>query len=109
VTAFRSPAHLPEIAGLAAAVRPDLDREQWTTCYVGSLNVGEVFALPDALQVRPVVLTATRVEDVPGQTYGWVIGEARHIDTGEPAEFKLRANQPVPARCDLHYTIKEES
>lgn len=98
-------AYLAEVAGMAAAIAPHFDRERWTTCYIGSLNIGHVFALPgDGGPLRPVVLTGARVEESPGETYGWVIGEASYIDTDEPAsEFKLRANRSVLTRCDLHY------
>lgn len=103
VPAYVSPARLPHIAGMTAAVRPDFDREQWTTCRLGRLTPGTVIALPDG-PVRPLVLTATRTEDVPGDFHAWMVGEARHIDTAAVEEFKLRADTSVPTRCDLHYT-----
>lgn len=104
--------HLTEISGLTAT-RRWTDREQWTTCNLGHLKVGTVFALPGERPIRPVVLTETpdRV-DVPDrisphmdpENAGVLIGEARYIDTGEPADFKLRADTSVLTRCDLHYT-----
>ncbi|MCQ8830375.1 hypothetical protein [Streptomyces malaysiensis] len=104
--------HLTEIAGLVAR-RRWTDREQWTTCHLGSLRVGAVFALPDERPLRPVVLAeAPRREDVPDhisphmnkESAGLLIGEARYLDTGEPTDFKLRADTSVLTRCDLHYT-----
>lgn len=103
-------AYLAEVAGMAATIRPYFDRERWTTCCISSLDIGHVFALPgDGDPLRPVVLASARAEESPGETYGWVIGEANYIDTGEPAsEFKLRANRSVLTRCDLRYAPRGE-
>lgn len=102
----------PQIAGLTATLRWP-DREQWTTCHIGHLKTGTVFALPDERPIRPVVLTAPpdRV-DVPdrisphmnAESAGVLIGEAHYLDTGEATDFKLRADKSVLTRCDLHYT-----
>lgn len=104
--------YLTEIATLVAR-RRWADREQWTTCHIGHLKVGTVFALPDERPIRPVVLAEVpdRV-DVPeyisphmnATSAGVLIGEARYVDTGEPADFKFRADTSVLTRCDLHYT-----
>lgn len=103
--------HLVEIAGLTAC-RRWADREQWTTCRIGHLKVGTVFALPDERAVRPVVLAeAPRRVDVPNRISphmglegaGVLVGEARYVDTGEATDFKLRADTSVLTRCDLHY------
>ncbi|MFJ2202423.1 hypothetical protein [Streptomyces violaceusniger] len=106
--------HLTEIAGLVAR-RRWTDREQWTTCHLGSLRVGTVFALPDERPLRPVVLVGDpRREDVPDRisphmnttSVGLLIGEVGYLDTGEAADFKLRADTSVLTCCDLHYTPK---
>lgn len=106
--------YLPEIAGRAPGRRPDFDREQWTTCHLGSLTPGMVFALPGARRepVRPVVLAEVpRREDVPehidphmnAESQGVLVGEAIHVDTGEAVAFRLLARTPVLTRCDLRY------
>ncbi|MGW7688790.1 hypothetical protein ACWGMA_07840 [Streptomyces asiaticus] len=104
--------YLTEIAALVARRRWS-DREQWTTCHIGHLKVGAVFALPDKLPIRPVMLaTAPHRVDVPEhisphmdpESAGVLIGEAHYVDTGEPVDFKLRAGTSVLTRCDLHYT-----
>jgi len=104
--------YLPEIAGLAAT-RRWTDREQWTRCAIGHLKTGTVFALPDERPLRPVVLAAAERRDVPdkisphidAENAGLLVGEARYLDTGEPTDFKLRADTSVLTRCDLHYTL----
>lgn len=104
--------NLAEVAGLKAH-RRWTDREQWTTCHIGHLKVGTVFALPDERPIRPVVLAeAPHRIDVPEhisphmnpESAGVLIGEARYADTGEAADFKLHAGTSVLTRCDLHYT-----
>jgi hypothetical protein len=106
-------AYLAEIAGLKTQ-RRWIDREQWTTCHIGHLKIGTVFALPDERPIRAVVLAgAPRRVDVPDcisphmdpESAGVLIGEARYVDTGEPVDFKLRAGTSVLTRCDLQYTV----
>jgi hypothetical protein len=106
--AFKSPAHLPEIAGLIATIRPDFDRERWTTCSIGHLDVGEVFAMP-ADHSRPVVLVEKKTVEVSDGyiTTAMVVGEVRYIDTGEAVPVDLRANTSVLTRCDLVYATKK--
>lgn len=106
--------YLTQIADLIAC-RRWTDREQWTTCNIGHLKVGTVFALTDELPIRSVMLAAAphRV-DVPDrlsphvdpESAGVLIGEARYVDTGDPVDFKLRAGKSVLTRCDLHYVPK---
>lgn len=103
-------AHPAEIAGLEAR-RRWTDRERWTTCGIGHLKVGTVFALPGERPIRPVVLTAVDRTAIPdrisphmdAESAGLMIGEVRYLDTGEAVDFKLSANTSALTRCDLHY------
>nr|WSX25521.1 hypothetical protein OG690_38200 [Streptomyces tubercidicus] len=97
-------AYLPAVADMSPASVPDFDREQWTTCYIGRLAIGDLFAFTTESPMRPAVLTEKRSEYIPGEAHGWVAGAARYVDTGDlVAEFKVRANASVVVRCDMHY------
>ncbi|MET7795710.1 hypothetical protein [Streptomyces decoyicus] len=99
--------YLPVIAGMRPTAFPDFDREQWTTCYIGRLDVGDVFALTGELPFRPAVLLEIRTEAIPGETHGRVSGMARYVDTGEPApDFKVHANVSAVVRCDMRYRVQ---
>ncbi|MCT2591137.1 hypothetical protein LHJ74_14680 [Streptomyces sp. N2-109] len=93
--------HPATIAGLTAKVI--FREESWTTCRLSRHEVGTVVSLYRGNGVRSVVLTAIRIEDVPGDTFGWVIGTAVDLATGEPEDFKVRGNLCVLTRCDLYY------
>ena len=84
--------------------QPDFDREQWTTCHITRLTVGDILAFTDELPLRPAVLTAAQTEEVPGDQYGLVLGAARFLDDDEERHFKARGNLSVLMRCDLRYT-----
>ncbi|MFI7890898.1 hypothetical protein ACIFUY_06495 [Streptomyces sp. CACIS-1.16CA] len=84
---------------------PGFDREQWTTCYIGRLAVGDVFGLHQASPHRPAVLTAMTVTPARGE-WDLVAGSGQHLDTGEELTFEYRANVTITVRCDLKYTVK---
>ncbi|MCQ1575406.1 hypothetical protein [Streptomyces parvus] len=84
---------------------PGFDREQWTTCHIGRLTVGDVFGVHQAAPHRPAVLTAMTVKPARGE-WGLVAGSGRYLDTGENFTFEYRANVTVTVRCDLKYTVK---
>ncbi|MER7814529.1 hypothetical protein [Streptomyces sp. NPDC096153] len=96
--------HLPTIGALTAVTVPDIDREKWTTCYIGRLVVGDVLSLPGG-PIRPVVLVEREEEneELGDETYGRVTGTVRNIVTGDTGTFALRANTSVVTRCDLLY------
>jgi vancomycin permeability regulator SanA len=84
--------------------QPGFDREQWTTCHITRLTVGDILAFTDELLLRPAVVTAAQTEEVPGDQYGLALGTARFLDNGEEIKFKARGNLSVAMRCDLRYT-----
>ncbi|BCK74081.1 hypothetical protein Srufu_080340 (plasmid) [Streptomyces libani subsp. rufus] len=97
--------YLPVIAGMAHVAFPGFDREQWTTCYVERLDVGDVFSTVGE-SFRPMVLVEACVEAIPGEVHGWFSGVARYVGTGELACFKVRANVSAVVRCDMHYRVQ---
>jgi hypothetical protein len=102
---YTSPAHMPEIAGRAAAILRGFDRERWTTCAIGHLDEGDVFALPQERPIRPVTLVEKKLTEVRDQytTTTVASGEVRYIDTGEAVAIEMPANTSVLTRCDLVY------
>lgn len=94
---------LPVLPDYTPAAVPDFDREHWTTCHIQRLTAGDVFT-SRTLQDRPAVVSAIRVEPLPGEEYGLTVATVRYLDDGETAEVKARANTSVLLRCDMHYT-----
>ncbi|MEU8623297.1 hypothetical protein [Streptomyces sp. NPDC048669] len=86
---------------------PGHDREQWTTIYAGRLAIGDVFNAHRVRPVRPLFVTAIRVEPGRGE-WGQVIGVGQYIDTGDVFAFEYRANTSITVRCDLRYATPRQ-
>ncbi|MGW0577748.1 hypothetical protein ACWD25_17640 [Streptomyces sp. NPDC002920] len=94
---------------MLTAVKADgFDREQWTTCRIGRLAVGDIFALPGRPVARPVVLLAVKRIKRNGESWDAVTGTVHDPATGESTAFTLVVNVSVPTRCDLHYNINAQ-
>ena len=96
------------MTGLTLVPVDGFDREQWTTCHIARLAIGDIFGWPQTDPIRPAILLATRIEDTPGDMWGLAIGAACYVDdTGERVEFELRANTSVLTCCDRYYDVPD--